>query len=364
MGSLGGHVIPGVFFIIHGIWWCFLSMWYHLTSKSSALKPSGESRAKKDKYPPSFFEYKRDCNLGRKAWLPLPCTRIPLEPIIKTILPALGMIVELFFVYKPDESGKSRLSVELYRVRDNNGQLNDLSKLHHITMYGSFVLSGIVDLVSICAKFPRPTSMIFFSLAFGVEGILFYLHTLGRDALNVQIHLLLVYSIFACVIFAALRTFRANNLIINLGLGSSILLQGTWFIQAGYFLFGGFLEHQKQEVRDAENHVNSHMEGHKYTMFIAANFTWHLLFIALSQLLIWGFLSVCFRNKLLQKRISKRRNLTVELQQTWKDTTEECNRLIAEESTGSVENRLEMQKEMTGGVENGIEMQKVAETHA
>ena len=141
-----------------------------------------------------------------------------------------------------NKEGKKHLVLSKYSLKDSNGNLNGVGKLHHILMYGGFMLSGIVDLLSICVKFPRQTSMLFLTLAFGVEALLFSLHTLGRDTFNVEVHFLLLLSILSCVVFTFLRNLYATSIIVNLGVGSSILLQGVWFIQGGYILLGGLRE--------------------------------------------------------------------------------------------------------------------------
>ena len=344
MGSLPGHVVPGIFFVIHGLWWCYNSLWFHLKSKSSGASTKREKKSSAT----SFFEFKRDHNLSRKSWIPLQFTRIPLEPIVKIILSAFGIIVEAFFSEVATADG-THFVMSVYRVKNGEGQLNDMGKLHHITMYGSFMLSGIVDMLVLCMRFPYPISMVFYSLAFTVEGILFYLHTMGRDMFNVQVHAFLVYAIFACVIFSALRILSATNLSINLALGSCILLQGTWFIQAGYFLYGGFLDQKSgRSADDLDSHED--VKQHRYIMYMAACFAWHLLFIALGNMLLWTILSFFSRTRLFHKRSFRKRGFVASLQQGWKDQTDECNKLIIDE--------------LNGRVENGIELQEIPDNHS
>ena len=355
MGSLAGHAVPGAFFIIYGALWIMNCVWYHLRSKSSQ-KSSGDSRTKKEKSASSsFFEFKRDYDLSRKSWIPLACTRLPVEPFLKIVLSALGLIVEVFFDYRTGDDGKRHLVMFMYSIWDSKGEMNDTSKLHHITMYGSFMLSGMMDVVCMCVKLPRQTSMMFLSIAFTVEGLLFYLHTMGRDMLNIEIHSLLVYAIFACVAFSVLRIFSATNIVINLGLGSSILLQGTWFVQAGYILFGGFLGDFQIDGQSVEQVTSQPTEAsmvedkaeHRYIMFVVACFAWHLVLVALFNVVVWVLFSLCLRSRVLHRRSFKRRGFLAGLRQGWKDTTpEEQSKLIVEEDE----------------LENGMEIKRMAET--
>ena len=345
MGNLAGHVIPGSFFVLCGILWCINSILYHLKAKpvQNSKGEGEECRRKKERQPKSpssssFFELRRQHDLTHKSWIPITWTRIPVEPLIKILLPMLGIVVETFFdlIYK---EGKEQLVFSVYSLKDDNGVLNDMGKFHHILMYGGFMLSGIVDLLSICVKFPKQTSMLFLTLAFGVEALLFSLHTLGRDTFNIEVHFLLLLSILSCVVFTFLRNFYATNIIVNLGVGSSVLLQGVWFIQAGYILFGGFIR---------ESSSTSDKLHHRYFMFIAACFAWNLFAIAVGNLVLWVAMSACLRSRLLHRRIFRKWTLLSSLKQglvqvgTGGEVEEERDRLIVEEANEGSKNEVEM----------------------
>ena len=354
MGSLAGHVIPGVFFIIHGALWCLNAICYCLKSKSSH-KSSKESRSRKSKLSRSasslFFEIKHDQSISSKSWIPLSFTRIPIEPILKILFPSLGLLVESFLTYKSDSDGR-HVVFETYRVWKDNGEISGMGKLHHITMYAAFMLSGIMDMATLCVRLPQQTSMIFFSLAFTVEGLLFYLHTMGRVALNVEVHVLLFYAILSCMIFSVLRIFTATNLVVNLGLGSSILLQGTWLVQGGYLLYGKFFP--------GYNEADMKTDRHKESLFVVACFTWHILFVSLYNVVSWIILSVLLKIPLLrwrQRSSPKRSGLLAKLWQRHQDQSaesEERDDLIVPEE--GEENEMEVPSK-------GIEMPLIAETH-
>ena len=355
MGSLAGHVVPGAFFIIYGVLLCLNFIWYHLKSKSRH-RSSGDLRSRKDKLShssssSSFFEFKRDHDLSKKSWIPLSFTRIPVEPLLKILFPSLGLLVEVFFDYVWDSNGK-HLVFKVYSVWGDDGELNGISKLHHITMYSAFILSGIMDVLTLCVKLPRQTSILFFSLAFTIEGLLFYLHTFGREALNMEVHSLLTYAIFAGAIFSLLRLFVTTNLVVNLGLGSSVLLQGTWFVHAGVLLFGNVLPpHDEKTNEDAY---------HEEVMFIVACFAWHLFLISLYNVVAWIVLSACSKSPLRHRRTraSRRRGLLANLQQGWQGQSagcEERNNLMVQEEGEEKEDVESPNKE--------IEMRFMAETH-
>ena len=327
MGSFSGHVLPGSFFILYGVAWIILAMMTHLKSKAGSSQAS--KRNKRDHSMVngiSFFDHKRDIGLSRKSWLPLPCSplsRVPLEPIIKVVLPLIGILIEAFLNIIKDHQGKPHITGSVYHVYQSDGYLNDLGKLQHITMYAAFVLSGIVDILTIFVKFPHQTSALFLTLAFLTEGILFYFHTDGRDAINIQIHFILTLVIGVCVLFAFLRTMYATNLLINLGLGFSIFLQGTWFIQTAHFLFppGG-----KGVIL---NEMNRHHEGnddgydhHAAVMFIACSLTWHIMIIMIGMLFVWVILLLLMRNSAGRRMLKKKGVVRLNPPHKWEDFAE------------------------------------------
>ena len=356
MGNLAGHLIPGFFFLIYGSWWCFSSIWLHLKSKhissnshdttvTAHQKTAVDNQTKRNLHlsspsPSNVFELKRDYNLSRKSWIPLPLfPDIPLEPVLKIVFGSMGLFVEAFLDYKW-ENHQRHLVLFIYHIRNNTGELNNLEKLHHITLYSGFLLSGIVDLLSLCVRFPWQTSMLFLSLSFFIEAILFYFHIMNQVVFNRIVHSLLVYIVVSCVVFSLLRIYSASNLFINLGLGSSILFQGTWFIQIGNFLFGGFLHKD-------ESYTPAHF------MFVVAIFTWHLMSIAVGDLILYVLLSLLSGKKsIFLKRLwkKKRRRLTGLVSwRRWQDTLEEHRKLMVSD-------------DCEGTVDGGMELREVAET--
>ena len=311
MGSLAGHVIPGVFFLIYGLSWCCNSIWLHLTSKRSKESTPTCPRSNHSKVNENM--------LSQRSWLPLTCCpNFPIEPILKIVFPTIGILIEMFLDYNDGGHGNQIIGI-VYHVYDSNGKIREQEKLQHITMHAGFLLSGIIDIVTLFVIFPRQTSSIFLSLALAIECILFYLHTVGRDVFNIHIHMVLVFIVLICFLFSLLRLKLASNVIVNVGFSSCLLLQGTWLIQAGYFLFSSFLPHQLKNVRHqhqhhisnsnhpssstTEHHAHSH-DHHSVFMFISETFAWHVFLIAIGNVLLWVLLSFIANKTLLHKNAS------------------------------------------------------------
>ena len=239
----------------------FSSYWIYFTQKKHSKSCHGNS-------PRSVllrvFDHDPDDPLARKSWIPQPfLKKVPLEPIIKTILPGLGVLVELFMNVKYDSAGKSHLVFLSYKVHfnENTGQYSDLNRFYHVCLYSTFVLSGIVDLLSLCVRLPRATSQLFLCFAIYCEAFLFSFHVHGRNLFNNSVHQVLLMFVITTAVFATLRMLNPRNLFINAGLAGSMMLQGTHLIQAGWILYGG---------------THWDVESHQNVKFVGAVSLWHL----------------------------------------------------------------------------------------
>ena len=225
--------ILGTFFLIWGLWWTFTSFWTYLClSKRNKSSSRGRTRQ-----PLSSFLYEDDDYLSKQSWLTKPCcTKVPLEPLVKVILPGLGVMSAMFL--HVDRQWKFVPFV--YTVHMVDGHMTTLGRMYHITMYSAFVFAGIVDLVSYYLKLPRHTSQFFTSFAFFSEALLFHYHVHGRDSFNTTIHNILVVIATFCATCSFLRMLNPRNLLLNTCVAGGMLMQGTWFFQAGFILYGKY----------------------------------------------------------------------------------------------------------------------------
>lgn len=261
MGSLAGHCIAGTFVLLYGLWCAFAAVWLDVNKSTSPETKAEKLRA----------------SLKNKSWIPVPCCpKIPLEPIFKIVLALLAILINAFFDIVPDENGHKHLITIVYRVRDTNGTLNDLGKLDHIVIYCSVALSGLVDIISVCCTLPEKASRFFMGISFLIEGLVFHNHLADRDEQNVHIHTLLIYVIAVSVVFAFLRMKTSINFRINIGLAFSMILQGTWLIQAGFTLFPpkGISLLTARHERSKNN-------------YLSLCFAVHIMVISVALLLLW-----------------------------------------------------------------------------
>lgn len=218
MGSLQGHLLPGSMFLIISVWW-FIGETLQKRQRDYFNRSRGRFRGSREAVQPVWYS----CPGARFSSLPV-------EPIAKVVFMVLGVLAELFVSH----------AATLY---DENGELIEyhVNNYTHAVMYGFFGLSGLVDLVMWFDLFPLPPKFDYLvgSLAFWFEGFLFCFHLHGRDELNVRLHTFLYILVFvtAAVFFLAVISDQFFHL---LGFLRAYLmgLQGSWFFQAGFVLFG------------------------------------------------------------------------------------------------------------------------------
>ena len=224
MGSLRGHLLPGVMFIVISVWWFIGEI-----LRKDHRNYSGRGRR---------VYSSRATNRGSKAsvqpvWYTVGggrLSKIPVEPILKVVFAIMGVIAELL------------ISREM-ALFDENGEFisKHLDNYAHSLMYGFFGLSGVVDLVIWYPLLQLPPKFDYFvmSLAFWFEGFLFFFHLHGRDELNVRLHTILYIVVFvtaAIFLLAVISDQFINHMVF---LKAYLLsLQGSWFFQAGFVLFG------------------------------------------------------------------------------------------------------------------------------
>lgn len=224
MGDLKGHAIPGSFFIFLGIWWAVGCLRNFLWARKNGQNFKSSST------------YGLTCFQGR-------ISRLPIEGFVKIVVSAGGMLGELL----------AHLPVPPMGI------------VQHATMYLFFLLSGVVD-VSLHYGLPLPHGSDYISLvvALVVEGLLFLSHVHGRTLLDIHVHMLLVYVIFATAIVIALEIRFSHSSILGMARAYLTMLQGSWFWAVGVILYG-----------HGEPNTAWEQDGHEVQMQATIYFSWH-----------------------------------------------------------------------------------------
>jgi len=278
MGSYKGHVLPGAYFIILGTYLTCTWLYLYATRKRNS---STKKRS-------SFEKYSGIC---------LGC--------IVTLSAFVGIVLEQVV----DNGPNFKLT--------KDGIFDQINNWSHSVMYAFFLLYGVVLLVQ--SMNPSPLKHVLrnslLSMSLFVEGFLFYYHLHAKEKLEIRIHVLLIFAIWSGSLLAFLNIFldrRGNRIdlnqsaseyiplttssndvttlasstddvtnrevmisssddvtiVVQIGLGTSIITQGTWFIQVANILYG-------TNPWDPDENTN--------VMFAAVCFSIHLLAVILYQ---------------------------------------------------------------------------------
>lgn len=236
-GTWGGHVLPGTFFALWGVWW--------LLSAISRWRCTNSADAK------ATFQ-------SRPFW-PL-STRPLLEPQLKTVLPLVGVLVELWL--HPGD-------VRWRHALDATGEhwvAHSIVNWQHATMYSAFALSGVVDWLSASGRvvLPEGVSWACLSGAFFIEAFLLVEHLRMQAGLMWDIHLLLIGAVLANALAVAASA-QLQSFTSTLVCAWCTIAQGGWFLWQARILYGA-------NPWDREDEDNA--------MMLPVVFVFHLLAVA------------------------------------------------------------------------------------
>ncbi|KAF9625003.1 hypothetical protein IFM89_016999 [Coptis chinensis] len=218
MGSFKGHVVPGSLFLIIGVW----HMW------SSVVRYVSN--------PKSFRV---------RAWNPVPGFDgkfMYMELYVVAIGSFIDLCIELLY------STHLRFFV--------NGVLNPthMNNFEHSGMLLMFFIFGVVALLSQKTRYlplPEGALCLIVASAFCVEYLLFYFHSTAHKGLEGYYHLLLVILIALCIISSVTGALFPTSFPMDLSCGISITLQGLWFYQTAFTLYGPMMPdgcHLKEDM--------------------------------------------------------------------------------------------------------------------
>lgn len=156
---------------------------------------------------------------------PAPFRRLPLEPIIKIILPAIGILGELWLGHEQymcvcsvgvavaTDAHASAMVLDccactpsiadclllhpphrnLY-ASDGKFVVDHINDWQHSSMYSAFILSGAIDLATRSGRLPAGLDTAGLGLCFLTEGLLLVFHLKG-PSIEVIVHLILVIQV-------------------------------------------------------------------------------------------------------------------------------------------------------------------------
>ncbi|XP_064091052.1 transmembrane protein 45B-like [Macrobrachium nipponense] len=263
MGTFLGHLLPGSFFILYASWHMFsVFTKYFLSQRALATtRDQGGTGSSGGGGSPSTPYYRSTC-----AHVFPCCPRIPMEGIVKIVLTTIGFLGELITAFE-------------------DGVFVHYGNAQHMTMYFAFGLSGVFDIK--VSRGPRPAlpnlDYVALAMAFAMEALLFGYHLHGRTPLDVQVHMLMLYTIMLCAVATIVEMAYRRSVLPALMRAFFVMLQGTWFVQIGSILY---------EPLTSPWDENSHSQ----MMLATVLFCWHCMGI---------FLLMAFVGWLLNSRVKR-----------------------------------------------------------
>ncbi|XP_057963859.1 uncharacterized protein LOC131155002 [Malania oleifera] len=236
MGSFKGHVLPGTLFLVVGAW----HVWSSLVRYASN--------------PKSFRV---------QVWNPVPGFdgRLKhLELYLIAVGAFIDMCVELLY--------STHLKFFVHGVL-NPSHMNDFE---HAGMLLMFFVFGVIALLSEKSRFlhlPEGALCLVAATAFCSEYLLFSFHSTSHKGLEGYYHLLLVLLIALCILFTVAGALIPTSFIVDLCSGIAITLQGLWFYQTAFTLYGPMMP---DGCRLKENMISCHSSESQVRGELLANF--------------------------------------------------------------------------------------------
>ncbi|KAG6782563.1 hypothetical protein POTOM_011973 [Populus tomentosa] len=205
MGSFIGHALPGTLFLLVGVWHIWSSLVRYVSN------------------PKSFRV---------RVWNPVPGFDGKLE-CLELYLVAGGAFIDMCI----------ELLYSTHLKFFINGVLNPhhMNDFEHGGMLLMFFIFGVVSLLSEKTRFlplPEGALCLVAAAAFSAEYLLFYFHSTTHKGLEGHYHLLLVLLIGLCVLSVAAGALLRTSFPVDLSSGIALTLQGLWFYQTAFTLYG------------------------------------------------------------------------------------------------------------------------------
>ncbi|XP_077013299.1 LOW QUALITY PROTEIN: transmembrane epididymal protein 1-like [Tamandua tetradactyla] len=253
MGNFIGHVYPGLFLVLYGLYQAMVISRAMIFNESLLHPPC----------PPR--------NKGRWAWL----QKISYGGLVKLVTGSLLIAYEIHCV----KGGLTLMD------RDLPPRFMYPKEWQHLTMFILLTLNGCVDIMS---KNLLPQRCVVLEL--GVRILTFYVlllllvsHVQGTAGVELHVHALLILVVFLLMLVLTAELWAPDMFRLWLIETFLFLTMGSWLMQAGFILYRPISSYPWQD--DDINDV----------MFVTTFFCWHVMFNASCLLGIYGLSFFWFR---------------------------------------------------------------------
>lgn len=181
---------------------------------------------------------------------------------------------------------------------DKDGTIpsNHLHNFEHATISLTFFMYALfaIFLDTISSKAQHSLTILFASIAFAQQLLLFHLHSADHMGVEGQYHLLLQLVILVSFITTLLTIGLPKNFILSFVRSTSILFQGAWLMLMGYMLWTPRFIPKGCFINLEEGHQVVRCHGdealHRAKSLVNLQFSWFLIGVtifSLSFYLVW-----------------------------------------------------------------------------
>ncbi|KMT11444.1 hypothetical protein BVRB_5g107680 [Beta vulgaris subsp. vulgaris] len=205
MGSFKGHIVPGTLFLLVGLWHMWCSVYRYVTS-------------------PKTFRI--------RVWNPVPGFGGRLK-YLELYMVVIGAFIDLCIelVYAP------HLKYFVDGIL-NPSHMNNFEHSGMLIMFFIFGLTALISVKTSILPLPDGALTLIAATAFTSEYLLFYFHSTNHKGLEGYYHYILVLLIGLCVITSVAGTLVPSSFPVDLSNSIAITLQGLWFYQTAFTLYG------------------------------------------------------------------------------------------------------------------------------
>lgn len=247
MGSFKGHVLPGTLFLLVGVWHIWGSVVRYVRN-------------------PTAFQV--------RTWNPVPGFHGKLKHLELYVI-AIGAFIDMCIELLYSTHLKFFVGGVL-----NPSHMNDFE---HSGMLLMFFIFGVVALLSQKTRFlplPEGALCLIAASAFTAEYLLFYFHSTSHKGLEGYYHTLLVFVVGLCILSSVAGALMPTSFPVDLCNGIAITLQGIWFYQTAFVLYGPMMP-SGCKLRD--NNVSCNSNDSEVRGELLANFQ---LFVSVLMVLV------------------------------------------------------------------------------
>uniref|UniRef100_A0A7C8YE18 Uncharacterized protein n=1 Tax=Opuntia streptacantha TaxID=393608 RepID=A0A7C8YE18_OPUST len=254
MGSLVGHVAPGLGFFIIGLW--------HLYNHLKLLAQKGPQHYKS------------------QPWFPSPWTSLRhLELHLIMLGSAISVAMELFIGPARHQPFDSDGSIPTYHL--HNFEHSSISLT--LFVYAAFTL--LLHRLRTPIPSQEDVAQLLGAAAFAQELLLFHLHSADHDGVEGQFHWLLQLVVFVSLSSTLLGIALPRSFVVSLVRSLSIVYQGGWLIVMGFELWTPALIPKGCFLNLEEGHQVVRCDGeeslHRAKALVNIHFSWFFILVAI-----------------------------------------------------------------------------------